>query len=208
MNSSGAGRIYFNTDTLPERDRFPAFCEEFVRRRTALDIVRRGEGPFRGVMDLLRAGPVVVGSHFSTPTDLARSPLLVRDGDDSLLVALCRSGVAYLTQLGANLKLEPGSAFVCDSGYAGEVRITADTGNNSIVIYSNMEDYRIIERALHDIDRPKLQVAIEATVAEVTLTDDLQYGVQNYLTSSNLGMAADKGSAGIFPSTTAPLAVP
>lgn len=127
MESSGAGRIYFNTDTLPERDRFPAFCEEFVRRRTALDIVRRGEGPFRGVMDLVRAGPVVVGSHFSTPTDLVRSPRLVRDGDDSLLVALCRSGVAYLTQLGADLKLEPGLAFVCDSGYAGEVHITADT---------------------------------------------------------------------------------
>lgn len=127
MDSSGAGRIYFNTDTLPERDRFPAFCEEFVRRRTALDIVRRGEGPFRGAMDLLRAGPVVVGSHFSTPTDLVRSPRLVRDGDDSLLVAVCRSGVAYLAQLGADLKLEPGSAVVCDSGYAGEVRITADT---------------------------------------------------------------------------------
>jgi AraC-like DNA-binding protein len=117
MDSSRAGRIYFDTDTLPERDRFPAFCEEFVRRRTALDIVKRGEGPFRGVMDFLRAGPVVVGSHFSTPTD----------GDDSFLVALCRSGVAYLTQLGADLKLEPGSAFVCDSGYAGEVHITADT---------------------------------------------------------------------------------
>jgi AraC-like DNA-binding protein len=127
MDSSRAGRIYFNTDALPERDRFPAFCEEFVRRRTALDIVRRGEGPFRGVMDLVRAGPVVVGSHFSTPTDLVRSQQLVRDGDDSLLVALCRSGVAYLAQLGADLKLEPGAAFVCDSGYAGEVHITADT---------------------------------------------------------------------------------
>jgi general secretion pathway protein D len=91
-------------------------------------------------------------------------------------------------------------------GLFQNVRITADTGNNSIVIYSNMEDYRIIERALHDIDRPKLQVAIEATVAEVTLTDDLQYCVQNYLTSANLGMGSDKGSIGIFPSTTSPLA--
>ena len=91
-------------------------------------------------------------------------------------------------------------------GLFQNVRITADTGNNSIVIYSNLEDYRTIERALHDIDRPKLQVAIEATVAEVTLTDDLQYGVQNYLTSANLGMAADKGSIGIFPSSTSPLA--
>ena len=79
------------------------------------------------------------------------------------------------------------------------VRVTADTANNSIVIYSNQEDFRIIERALHDLDRPKLQVAIDATVAEVTLTDDLQYGVQHFFTSSDVGMAADKGSAGLMP---------
>jgi general secretion pathway protein D len=109
-------------------------------------------------------------------------------------------------QAGGDQDSAPTAAGNLPRGLFQNVRITADTGNNSIVIYSNMEDYRIIERALHDIDRPRLQVAIEATVAEVTLTDDLQYGVQNYLTSSNLGMAADKGSAGIFPSTTAPLA--
>jgi len=85
------------------------------------------------------------------------------------------------------------------------VRITADPGNNSILIYSNLEDYHVIEHALQQIDQPKLQVAIEATVAEVTLTDQLQYGVQNYLSSANLGMAADKGSIGIFPGTTSPI---
>jgi general secretion pathway protein D len=88
-------------------------------------------------------------------------------------------------------------------GLFQNVRITADTGNNSIVIYSNLEDFRVIEHALHDIDQPKLQVAIDATVAEVTLTDDLQYGVQNFLASSDLGMAADKGSVGLFPSSVA-----
>ena len=36
-------RLFFSTDTLPERDRFPAFCEEIIRRYTALDISRRGE---------------------------------------------------------------------------------------------------------------------------------------------------------------------
>src|SRR5262245_18667465 len=65
------------------------------------------------------------------------------------------------------------------------VRITADAANNSIVVYSNQEDYRVVERALRDIDRPRLQVAIEATVAEVTLTDDLQYGIQYFLTSKD-----------------------
>jgi general secretion pathway protein D len=52
---------------------------------------------------------------------------------------------------------------------------------------------------LRDLDRPRLQVAIDATVAEVTLTDDLQYGVQHFFTSSDVGMAADKGSVGLLP---------
>jgi general secretion pathway protein D len=78
------------------------------------------------------------------------------------------------------------------------VRITADTANNSIVVYSNQEDYRTIERAVRDLDRPRLQVAIEATVAEVTLTDDLQYGIQWFLTSKDIRLGNDNGSVGLF----------
>jgi general secretion pathway protein D len=78
------------------------------------------------------------------------------------------------------------------------VRITADTVNNAIVVYANQEDHRIIEHAVHDFDRPRLQVAIEATVAEVTLTSELAYGVQSFLTSKDLGGAQNKGSFGLF----------
>jgi general secretion pathway protein D len=87
-------------------------------------------------------------------------------------------------------------------GALQNVRITADTSANTIVIYSNQEDFQTIERALRDIDLPRLQVAIDATVAEVTLTDDLQYGVQHFFTSSDVGLAANKGSSLLVP--TAP----
>ena len=65
------------------------------------------------------------------------------------------------------------------------VRITPDNAENSIVVYSNQEDYRLIERSLREIDRPRLQVAIDATVAEVTLTDALQFGVQYFFSNNN-----------------------
>jgi general secretion pathway protein D len=84
-------------------------------------------------------------------------------------------------------------------GLFQSVRISADEPNNSIVIYSNQEDYRIIEQALHDLDRPQLQVSIDAMVAEVTLTNDLQYGVQHFFTSADAHVAGDKGSVGLFP---------
>jgi general secretion pathway protein D len=84
-------------------------------------------------------------------------------------------------------------------GLFQNVRITADTANNSILIYSNEQDFHAIEHAVHDVDTPQLQVAIQATVAEVTLTDDLQYGVQSFLTSSTLGLGSNKGSVGLLP---------
>jgi general secretion pathway protein D len=75
------------------------------------------------------------------------------------------------------------------------VRITADTANNSLLVFANQEEYQIIEKALRQIDRPQLQVAINSTIAEVTLNHSLAYGVQFYLKSQNLGLPSDTGSA-------------
>jgi general secretion pathway protein D len=85
------------------------------------------------------------------------------------------------------------------------VRITADIVNNALLIYSNQESYRIIERAINQLDRPLLQVAIDLTIAEVTLNDQLNYGVQTLLTSANLGLPAGTGQA-INTAITQPLA--
>ena len=43
------------------------------------------------------------------------------------------------------------------------------------------ENYQIIQRTLDQLDRPKLQVAIDVTIAEVTLDNSLNYGVQFFL---------------------------
>ena len=73
------------------------------------------------------------------------------------------------------------------------VRITADTANNSLLIYANRDQYKIVERAIFELDRAPMQVAIDATVAEITLRNELQYGVQFYLQGSHDGK---KGSIG------------
>ena len=49
------------------------------------------------------------------------------------------------------------------------VRITADSVNNTLLIYADQGNYRIIESTLQQVDQPQLQVAIDATIAEVTL---------------------------------------
>ncbi len=86
------------------------------------------------------------------------------------------------------------------------VRITADAVNNTLLIYADQENYRIIASTLQQVDQPQLQVAIDATIAEITLNDELSYGVQTYLTSHNLGLRPDQGSLLNTQSTSAPVA--
>ena len=86
----------------------------------------------------------------------------------------------------------------------GDVRITPDTVNNSLLIYADQANYRIIEATLLQVDKPQIQVAIDATIAEVTLTNDLSYGVQTFLTSRNVGLKPNTGSILNTQATTAP----
>jgi general secretion pathway protein D len=86
----------------------------------------------------------------------------------------------------------------------GDVRITPDAVNNSLLIYADQANYRIIEATLLQVDTPQIQVAIDATIAEVTLTNDLSYGVQTYLTSRNVGLKPNTGSILNTQATTAP----
>lgn len=84
------------------------------------------------------------------------------------------------------------------------VRITPDVVNNSLLIYADQGNYKIIEATLQQLDQPPLQVAIDATIAEVTLTNELSYGVQFFIKSKGLGLHPDRGSLLNTQSTQAP----
>ena len=85
-----------------------------------------------------------------------------------------------------------------------DVRITPDVVNNTLLIYADQANYHIIETTLQQVDQPQLQVAIDATIAEVTLNNDLSYGVQSYITSQNLGLKPNTGSILGTQAATAP----
>ncbi len=109
-------------------------------------------------------------------------------------------------KLGADQGADAGAAAANLGGLTGKsaasvgalpgVRITADVANNSVLIYASEENYRVIERALNQLDRPKLQVAIDVTIAEVTLNDGLNYGVQFFL-SNRLGSIGNTTNSAI-----------
>lgn len=80
------------------------------------------------------------------------------------------------------------------------VRIVADDKNNTLVIYARPRDYRIIAQALPRIDVVPVQVLIEATIAEVTLDNDLQFGLQYFFKQHDNEFT--------FGNTTVPIAPP
>ena len=66
------------------------------------------------------------------------------------------------------------------TGCGGEppLKIVADETKNSLLIMANERDYQRVLRVIQGLDVVASQVLIEAVIAEVTLNDKLQYGVQ------------------------------
>lgn len=62
----------------------------------------------------------------------------------------------------------------------GNVRIVADPPNNALVITAKAQEYKEIEAIIKELDVLPLQVLIDATIAEVKLTDELKYGIKWY----------------------------
>ena len=57
-------------------------------------------------------------------------------------------------------------------------QISSDDTNNAILVYGTPREYAVIEDALRKLDVPPMQVMIEAAITEVSLTDDLRFGLQ------------------------------
>jgi len=86
-----------------------------------------------------------------------------------------------------------------DSGSpASEVRVVADKENNALLILANAAGYEKIESALKKLDAVPRQVLIEVTIAEVTLKDELSYGVEWLFTNgARRSGKLDLGTAGL-----------
>jgi general secretion pathway protein D len=76
----------------------------------------------------------------------------------------------------------------------GTVTISSDDNNNAILVYATARQYGIVQDALAKLDLQPLQVLIEAAIAEVTLTNNLNYGVQWYFAKGGSQIALSQGT--------------
>lgn len=83
------------------------------------------------------------------------------------------------------------------------VRVVADDSNNSLLIFATAQDFEKIKRVLEEVDSVPNQVLLEAVIAEVTLDDDLKFGVRWFLGEKNnhgtFSDAATGAVSSVFP---------
>ncbi len=87
-------------------------------------------------------------------------------------------------------------------------QILADEDNNALLILATPSKYRAVEAAIRKLDIPRRQVLVEATIAEVTLSDNLQYGLQWFMKGTQNDYASStlfsSGSSATLPGSVVP----
>ncbi len=88
---------------------------------------------------------------------------------------------------------------------SSETKIIHDEYNNSLIILALPKDYKFIEDLIKKIDIVPRQVMIEVLIAEVRLTDELQFGIQWYLGSHFSAGSNDLSGVSIFGDSSSSL---
>ena len=114
-----------------------------------------------------------------------------------------------------------GGTSTINTGEGDDVRITAVLETNSLIIQATQNQYDSIQAAISRIDEEPLQVLIEAQVLDVSLNENLEFGVSWFLSNNDAirpeGFAglndagryvdsATGGSSGLFTNIIRPIA--
>ncbi|MBO6624855.1 type II secretion system secretin GspD [Rhodophyticola porphyridii] len=60
----------------------------------------------------------------------------------------------------------------------GSARIVADDARNAVIVWGNDSEQEVFARLIQSLDTAPVQVLLEATIAEVTLNDELNFGLR------------------------------
>lgn len=83
------------------------------------------------------------------------------------------------------------------------IRLASDPAGDLLLIYATPSDYAELLATLAQVDRPPQQVQLQSIIAEVSLLNRLQYGVEYFLkVNTDLGELALTGSAPLVGNAT------
>ena len=81
------------------------------------------------------------------------------------------------------------------SGIVRNLQVVADKDANTLLFVATPAEYSVIEQALRKLDVPQRQVVIDVTIAQIALTDELDFGVEWLFKG---GAPSGTGSGGLF----------
>jgi general secretion pathway protein D len=66
----------------------------------------------------------------------------------------------------------------------GDAKVIADKGTNKLVVMSSGRDFIALKNIIQELDEPRKQIYIEATILEIQTENDLEFGVSEHGTAS------------------------
>jgi general secretion pathway protein D len=134
-------------------------------------------------------------------------------GSSTGLSGSTSGGFGSRTASNSTPSMSTGAAFQFGSDNSGEgprLKLVADEAKNAILIEATKADYQRVMRIIGNLDVIPNQVLIETTIAEVTLNDDLKFGVRWFLQNKNSKLTFTDQASGavgsIFPAFSYALA--
>lgn len=166
----------------PERQ----FYTYVLRNRQAKELVEvlnsifAGDGDEQGLQPVqaVQRAPVRTASADSSQAETGVAP------PDRFALISASGGAPKTFEPFSNVPLGAGgdsAAFGAGGPGGGRIKVVADPSQNALLILASHADYKRIERIIANLDIIPNQVLIEATIAEVTLNDDLKFGVRWFL---------------------------
>ena len=153
--------------------------------------------------------PGLVGTEFGSPEAQTTPQEAAAAGDAEAGATRARyeAGLRERRFTAAAGRLEAAADVARLSENTSDIRIIADERINALVVLATPTEYRMIEATLKRLDILPLQVFIEATIAEVSLNDELRYGLQWFFQSGDFAATFSSLASGIvgsaFPGFTA-----
>ncbi|MFH1494842.1 MAG: secretin N-terminal domain-containing protein, partial [Pseudomonadota bacterium] len=154
-------------------DKIAALLSQVIGEKTAKAATQASVAPgLTGAT--LQSSSGSAGGTSSSPFSGSASSSSGATGAASLPNPAASSQGVVATGTGEALGLGAGSA----------IKVIADVDNNALLILANAAEYEKIEEAVKKLDVVPRQVLVEVTIAEVTLTGALSYGLEWYFNNA------------------------
>lgn len=114
MPAASSRIVRISTEMFPERERFSAFREEFVRRILAMDVIDLSGGRPHSEIKSMTLGAAAVGTNISAAAEFIRDKHHVVDGSSEFHLTIVDSGTIQFTQAGEERTCNAGSACFID----------------------------------------------------------------------------------------------